>query len=67
MKAGGEKEAREKEEEEQRAERERERQERHVRRADRERSVQIIVCSSEWSQCMLKSVNKFQNALLVSS
>ena len=49
--------------------RERERQERCVRRADRERSVQNIVCSLEWSQCMLwvKSVNKFQNVLLVSS
>ena len=38
---------REKEEEERRAQRERERQARQLMRADRERSVKIIVCSSE--------------------
>ena len=38
---------REKEEEERRAQRERERQARRLTRADRERSVEIIVCSSE--------------------
>ena len=60
--------AREEEEEEWRKERERERQERQLMREDRERSVQNIVCSLEWSQCMLwvKSVNKFQ-MLLVNS
>ena len=54
---------------EKRESRERERQQRCVRRADRERSVQNIFCSSEWSQYILwvKSVNKFQNVLLVSS
>ena len=36
-------------------------------RARRDRSVQIIVYISEWSQCMLKSVNTFPNALLVSN
>ena len=54
-------------EKEKREERERERQERPVERAARDRSVLIIVYSSEWSQCMLKSVNKFPNALLVSN
>ena len=34
-------------------EREGERQERCVRRVDRERSVQNIVCSLEYSQCTL--------------
>ena len=29
--------------------------------------VQIIVCSSEWNQCMLNSVNKFKNAVLVTN
>ena len=28
---------------------------------------QIIVCSLEWNQCMLNSVNKFQNAVLVTN
>ena len=48
-------------------ERERERQERRVERAARDRSVLIIVYSLEWSQCVLKSVNGFPNALLVSN
>ena len=43
------------------------RQEKQVKRARRDRSVQIIVYISEWSQCMLESVNKFPNALLVSN
>ena len=34
---------------------------------ERDRSVQIIVCSSEWNQCMLNSVNKFQNVVLVTN
>ena len=38
-----------------------------VKRAKRDRSVQIIVCSSEWNQCMLNSVNKFQNVDLVTN
>ena len=47
-------------EKEKREERERERQERRVERAARDRSVLIIVYSSEWSQCVLKSVNKLR-------
>ena len=43
------------------------RQEKWVERARRDRSVQIIVCSLEWNQCMLNSVNKFQNAVLVTN
>ena len=43
------------------------RQEKWVKRARRDRSVQIIVYISEWSQCVLKSVNTFPNALLVSN
>ena len=43
------------------------RQEKRVKRAKRDRSVQIIVCSSEWNQCMLNSVNKFQNVVLVTN
>ena len=54
------------EEERQRA-REVVRQEKQVERARRDRSVQIIVCSLEWNQCMLNSVNKFQNAVLVTN
>ena len=42
-------------------------QEKQVKRARRDRSVQIIVYISEWSQCVLKSVNTFPNALLVSN
>ena len=38
-----------------------------VERARRDMSVQIIVCSLEWNQCMLNSVNKFQNAVLVTN
>ena len=51
-------------EEERQREREVMRQE---KRANRDRSVQIIVCSSEWNQCMLNSVNKFQNVVLVTN
>ena len=29
--------------------------------------MQIIVCSLEWNQCMLNSVNKFQNVVLVTN
>ena len=43
------------------------RQEKQVKRARRDRSVQIIVYISEWRQCVLKSVNTFPNALLVSN
>ena len=43
------------------------RQEKWVKTAKRDRSVQIIVCSSEWNQCMLNSVNKFQNVVLVTT
>ena len=43
------------------------RQEKWVKRAKGDRSVQIIVCSSEWNQCMLNSVNKFQNVVLVTN
>ena len=43
------------------------RQEKQVKRAKRDRSVQIIVCSLEWNQCMLNSVNKFQNVVLVTN
>ena len=43
------------------------RQEKQVKTAKRDRSVQIIVCSSEWNQCMLNSVNKFQNVVLVTT
>ena len=58
---------RKKAEEERRREREVVRQEKPVKRARRDRSMQIIVYILEWSQCMLKSVNKFPNALLVSN
>ena len=58
---------RKKAEEERRREREVVRQEKRVKRARRDRSVQIIVYISEWSQCVLKSVNTFLNALLVSN
>ena len=58
---------REKAEEERQRAREVVRQEKWVERARRDRSVQIIVCTSEWNQCMLNSVNKFQNALLVTN
>ena len=58
---------RKKVEEERRREREVVRQEKWVKRARRDRSVQIIVYILEWSQCVLKSVNKFPNALLVSN
>ena len=58
---------REKVEEERQRAREVVRQEKQVERARRDRSVQIIVCSSEWNQCMLNSVDKFQNALLVTN
>ena len=43
------------------------RQEKPVKRERRDRSVQIIVYISEWSQCVLKSVNKFPNVLLVNN
>ena len=43
------------------------RQEKWVKIAKRDRSVQIIVCSLEWNQCMLNSVNKFQNVVLVTN
>ena len=56
---------RKKAEEERWREREVVRQEKWVKRARRDRSVQIIVYISEWSQCVLKSVNTFPNALLV--
>ena len=52
-------------EEERQREKEVVRQEKRVKRAKRDRSVQIIVCSSEWNQCMLNSVNKYQNLVLV--
>ena len=58
---------RKKAEEERWREREVVRQEKWVKRARRDRSVQIIVYISEWSQCVLKSVNTFLNALLVSN
>ena len=58
---------RNKAEEERQREREVVRQEKRVKRARRDRSVQIIVYISEWSQCVLKSVNTFPNALLVSN
>ena len=58
---------REKAEEERWRAREVVRQEKRMERARRDRSVQIIVCSLEWNQCMLNSVNKFQNAVLVTN
>ena len=58
---------RKKAEEERQREREVVRQEKRVKRARRDRSVQIIVYILEWSQCVLKSVNTFPNALLVSN
>ena len=57
---------REKEEDERRARRERERQARQLMRADRERSVQIIVCSSESQNAVLVSRKFFLNCLLIS-
>ena len=57
---------RQKEEEEWKAQRERERQARRLMRADRERSVSIIVCSSECQNAVLVNRKISLNCLLIS-
>ena len=57
---------RQKEEEEQRARWERERQARQLMQVDRERSVPIIVCSSECQNAVLVSRKFSLNCLLIS-
>ena len=57
---------RQKEEEERRSRSERERQARWLMRADRERSVLIIVCSSESQNVVLVSRKFSLNCLLIS-